>query len=224
MKEAPTCPTPGDVTVGGPPDRASSRPCDHQGGGRADGQQRLPARVPPDRRALSGRRGRRRRDAAAPARRPPAHPGRDHAPAPGPLAGAGAVVAATGARTAAGQRRRRRASRSTRTSPSPTATRCRSATSGSRSSPWSGTRRARSRCCTKTRPGTRTCSPATRCSRRVGNTRGDAANFRRLLDDVETKLFGRAARRDLVLPGPRQGLHARRRASPHLAEWRARGW
>jgi glyoxylase-like metal-dependent hydrolase (beta-lactamase superfamily II) len=57
----------------------------------------------------------------------------------------------------------------------------------------------------------------------VGNTRGDAGNFRRLIDDVETKLFARLPDETWFYPGHGKDstLGAER---PHLAEWRARGW
>ena len=57
----------------------------------------------------------------------------------------------------------------------------------------------------------------------VGNTDGDPAAFAQLIDDVERQALRPAAGRDLVLPRPRQGLHARRRAAAP-AEWRDRGW
>ena len=57
----------------------------------------------------------------------------------------------------------------------------------------------------------------------VGNTFGDADAFRQLIGEVEKKLFAPAARRDRVLPRPRQRpLLGDER--PHLAEWRERGW
>lgn len=57
----------------------------------------------------------------------------------------------------------------------------------------------------------------------VGNTFGDADNFRTLLDDVETKLFKRLPDETWFYPGHGDDstLGAER---PHLAEWRARGW
>jgi glyoxylase-like metal-dependent hydrolase (beta-lactamase superfamily II) len=57
----------------------------------------------------------------------------------------------------------------------------------------------------------------------VGNTRGDAANFRRLLDDVETKLFGRLPDETWFYPGHGKDstLGTER---PYLDDWRARGW
>ena len=56
----------------------------------------------------------------------------------------------------------------------------------------------------------------------VGNTQKDAARFASLIDDVEERLFGDAARRDLGLPGPRQGHDARRRAAAPRRVARAR--
>ncbi|TCN38045.1 glyoxylase-like metal-dependent hydrolase (beta-lactamase superfamily II) [Kribbella orskensis] len=57
----------------------------------------------------------------------------------------------------------------------------------------------------------------------VGNTRGDAENFRSLLNDVETKLFDRLPDETWVYPGhgADTSLGAER---PSLPEWRARGW
>jgi glyoxylase-like metal-dependent hydrolase (beta-lactamase superfamily II) len=57
----------------------------------------------------------------------------------------------------------------------------------------------------------------------VGNTRGNADNFRTLLDDVETKLFGTLPDETWFYPGHGNDstLGAER---PHLAEWRERGW
>ena len=56
----------------------------------------------------------------------------------------------------------------------------------------------------------------------VGNTQKDAARFASLIDDVEERLFGDAARRDLGLPRPRQGHDARRRAPAPRRVARAR--
>jgi glyoxylase-like metal-dependent hydrolase (beta-lactamase superfamily II) len=57
----------------------------------------------------------------------------------------------------------------------------------------------------------------------VGNTFGDAAAFARLIDDVETKIFGRLPDDTWFYPGHGHdstlGLER-----PHLAEWRERGW
>ena len=57
----------------------------------------------------------------------------------------------------------------------------------------------------------------------VGNTRGNAENFRNLLDDVETKLFGTLPDETWFYPGHGNDstLGAER---PHLGEWRERGW
>lgn len=57
----------------------------------------------------------------------------------------------------------------------------------------------------------------------VGNTRGNAANFERLLGDVETKLFDRLPDETWVYPGHGADttLGAERASLP---EWRARGW
>ncbi|HET9518986.1 MAG TPA: MBL fold metallo-hydrolase, partial [Actinoplanes sp.] len=57
----------------------------------------------------------------------------------------------------------------------------------------------------------------------VGSTRGDAAAFRSLIDDVERKLFARLPDDTWFYPGHGNDgtLGAER---PHLADWRARGW
>jgi glyoxylase-like metal-dependent hydrolase (beta-lactamase superfamily II) len=57
----------------------------------------------------------------------------------------------------------------------------------------------------------------------VGNTRGNAENFRSLLDDVETKLFGALPDETWFYPGHGNDstLGAER---PGLPEWRERGW
>lgn len=57
----------------------------------------------------------------------------------------------------------------------------------------------------------------------IGNTRGDAAAFRSLLDDVEERIFGTLPDDTWVYPGHGKDttLGAER---PHLGEWRARGW
>jgi glyoxylase-like metal-dependent hydrolase (beta-lactamase superfamily II) len=57
----------------------------------------------------------------------------------------------------------------------------------------------------------------------VGNTRGNRKNFTSLINDVETKLFGRLDDRTWFYPGHGKDstLGAER---PHLAEWRERGW
>ncbi|MEU1627127.1 MBL fold metallo-hydrolase [Streptomyces sp. NPDC020096] len=57
----------------------------------------------------------------------------------------------------------------------------------------------------------------------VGNTHNDPAAFARLIDDVESKLFGQLPDETWVYPGHGDDttLGTER---PHLAEWRARGW
>jgi glyoxylase-like metal-dependent hydrolase (beta-lactamase superfamily II) len=57
----------------------------------------------------------------------------------------------------------------------------------------------------------------------VGNTRGDKDNFRSLIDDVETKIFGSLPDDTWFYPGHGNDstLGVER---PHLAEWRERGW
>ncbi len=57
----------------------------------------------------------------------------------------------------------------------------------------------------------------------VGNTFGDEAAFRSLIDDVEKKLFARLPDETWFYPGHGDDstLGAER---PHLAEWRDRGW
>lgn len=57
----------------------------------------------------------------------------------------------------------------------------------------------------------------------VGNTFGNADNFRSLIDDVETKVFGALADDTWFYPGHGNDstIGAER---PHVAEWRARGW
>lgn len=57
----------------------------------------------------------------------------------------------------------------------------------------------------------------------VGNTWNDPERFATLIDDVETKLFGRYPDGTVVLPGHGDGttLGAERASLP---EWRARGW
>ena len=57
----------------------------------------------------------------------------------------------------------------------------------------------------------------------VGNTFGSADNFRRLIDDVEYKVFDRLPDATWVYPGHGKDttLGVER---PHLQEWRARGW
>ncbi|GLH97615.1 hypothetical protein Pa4123_28900 [Phytohabitans aurantiacus] len=55
----------------------------------------------------------------------------------------------------------------------------------------------------------------------VGNTRGDAANFVSLINDVERKLFDRLPDETWFYPGPGKDstLGAER---PSLADWRSR--
>ncbi|GAB2645517.1 MBL fold metallo-hydrolase [Kribbella swartbergensis] len=57
----------------------------------------------------------------------------------------------------------------------------------------------------------------------VGNTQGDAERFTSLINDVETKLFGRLPDETWVYPG--HGADSTLgKERPHLAEWRERGW
>jgi glyoxylase-like metal-dependent hydrolase (beta-lactamase superfamily II) len=57
----------------------------------------------------------------------------------------------------------------------------------------------------------------------VGATFGDAEAFRTLIDEVETKVFGRLPDDTLFYPGHgNDGRLGDER--PHLAEWRQRGW
>jgi glyoxylase-like metal-dependent hydrolase (beta-lactamase superfamily II) len=57
----------------------------------------------------------------------------------------------------------------------------------------------------------------------VGATFGDAEAFRTLIDEVETKVFGRLPDDTLFYPGHgHDGRLGDER--PHLAEWRQRGW
>ena len=57
----------------------------------------------------------------------------------------------------------------------------------------------------------------------VGATFGDAEAFRTLIDEVETKVFGRLPDDTLFYPGHgNDGRLGDER--PHLAEWRDRGW
>jgi glyoxylase-like metal-dependent hydrolase (beta-lactamase superfamily II) len=57
----------------------------------------------------------------------------------------------------------------------------------------------------------------------VGNTQGDAARFRQLIDDVSSKVFDVLPDETWFYPGHGNDstLGAER---PHLAEWRERGW
>jgi glyoxylase-like metal-dependent hydrolase (beta-lactamase superfamily II) len=57
----------------------------------------------------------------------------------------------------------------------------------------------------------------------VGNTFGDADAFRQLIDDVETKIFGRLPDETWFYPG-HGGDSTLGAERPHLAEWRSRGW
>jgi glyoxylase-like metal-dependent hydrolase (beta-lactamase superfamily II) len=57
----------------------------------------------------------------------------------------------------------------------------------------------------------------------VGNTFGDRANFESLINDVETKIFGRLPDETIFYPGHGKDstLGTER---PSLPEWRSRGW
>lgn len=57
----------------------------------------------------------------------------------------------------------------------------------------------------------------------VGNTFGDKDNFAKLIDDVETKLFGRLPDETWVYPGHGADTTLGNER-PGLAEWRSRGW
>ena len=57
----------------------------------------------------------------------------------------------------------------------------------------------------------------------VGNTFGDADAFATLVDDVETKLFGRLPDETWFYPGHGDDSTIGEQR-PHLAEWRERGW
>lgn len=57
----------------------------------------------------------------------------------------------------------------------------------------------------------------------VGNTRGDAADFARLLDDVSTRLFDVLDDDTVVHPGHGAPTTIGTER-PHLAQWRERGW
>lgn len=57
----------------------------------------------------------------------------------------------------------------------------------------------------------------------VGNTFGDADAFVTLVDDVETKLFGRLPDETWFYPGHGDDSTIGEQR-PHLAEWRERGW
>lgn len=57
----------------------------------------------------------------------------------------------------------------------------------------------------------------------VGNTFGDSAAFRQLIDEVETKIFGTLPDETWFYPGHGDdGVLGNER--PHLQEWRERGW
>ena len=58
----------------------------------------------------------------------------------------------------------------------------------------------------------------------VGNTWGSAENFASLIDDVETKLFGRFDDDTWVYPGHGDDLKRLGDERPNLPAWRARGW
>nr|WP_233153643.1 hypothetical protein [Kineosporia sp. R_H_3] len=57
----------------------------------------------------------------------------------------------------------------------------------------------------------------------VGNTQKDAARFTRLIDDVETRLFGTLPDETWVYPG-HGGDTTIGAERPSLAQWRERGW
>jgi glyoxylase-like metal-dependent hydrolase (beta-lactamase superfamily II) len=56
-----------------------------------------------------------------------------------------------------------------------------------------------------------------------GTTRGNAADFTSLMDDLESKVFARLPDETWVYPG-HGGDTTLGAERPHLAEWRARGW
>jgi glyoxylase-like metal-dependent hydrolase (beta-lactamase superfamily II) len=56
-----------------------------------------------------------------------------------------------------------------------------------------------------------------------GNTRGNAAHFTLLMDDLKAKVFDRLPDETWVYPG-HGGDTTLGAERPHLAEWRARGW
>jgi glyoxylase-like metal-dependent hydrolase (beta-lactamase superfamily II) len=58
----------------------------------------------------------------------------------------------------------------------------------------------------------------------VGNTFGSVENFATLIDDVETKLFGRFDDDTWVYPGHGNDLKSLGDERPNLPAWRARGW
>jgi glyoxylase-like metal-dependent hydrolase (beta-lactamase superfamily II) len=57
----------------------------------------------------------------------------------------------------------------------------------------------------------------------VGNTRGNAADFASLIDDVQTRIFDRLPDATWVYPG-HGGDTTLGAERPHVDEWRARGW
>ena len=57
----------------------------------------------------------------------------------------------------------------------------------------------------------------------MGNTFGDDAAFAQLIDEVETKVFGRLPDDTWFYPG-HGGDSTLGVERPHLAEWRERGW
>ena len=58
----------------------------------------------------------------------------------------------------------------------------------------------------------------------VGNTFGDADNFTSLINDVESKIFGRFDDDTRVYPGHGNDLVRLGDERGNLAEWRERGW
>ena len=202
----------GDVTQGGPPTCGGSRGDDHQDRGGRLRQQRLPAALQPDRRRAAHRRRRRARPAPRADRRPADQHDRHHPPPPGPLDGAGG--GGQGHRRPVDRPPAGRAAtcRSRSLRRSSTATASRSARPTWRSSTCAGTRRARSPCSTTAAAPTSTCSPATRCSPAGSATPQGPGAVRAALHRRGRARVRPASRRDLGLPGPRQGHHARRRA------------
>jgi glyoxylase-like metal-dependent hydrolase (beta-lactamase superfamily II) len=57
----------------------------------------------------------------------------------------------------------------------------------------------------------------------VGATFGDADAFAQLIDEVESKIFGRLPDETWFYPGHGDDSDLGRER-PHLAEWRTRGW
>ncbi len=153
------------------------------------------------RRAGADRRGERACTACSASSATPAWPGGHHAPPSGPLAGAGGRTWPRPGRAALAHADDAAALPS-RWTPWPTATRSRSATARWRSSTSSAIRRARSRCCTATRPASRTCSPATPCFPAASATpSGRPRTSGHCCDDVETKLFDRLPDETWFYPG-----------------------